>query len=511
MAFLIPDDIVQQVIEATDIVAVISDFITLKKQGRNFIALCPFHQEKTPSFSVNPGKRMYYCFGCKKGGDAIRFFMDHQRISFVEAVSYLAERSGISLPESSGMPQEERTFRTELYQANEFAAEYFAKALASKAPESVRVYLQKRKVSQESVQNFQLGYALPGWNNFLRAAESRRLNPDILLKAGLLGKSEKSGSYYDYFRNRLIFPIKNNLGKIVGFGGRALDPMEKAKYINSPESDIFKKKNILYGLYQAKRRLQEEKSAVLVEGYMDVVSLHQAGISSAVAPLGTAFTEDQVKLLKRYVDRVYLSFDSDPAGIKATVSPIYNLLKSEMGVEVILLPKGEDPDSYIKKEGKKAFCQLIDHSISFFDFLLKQLATYIDFNTIEGKKKFAQEMAPYLNLIRYDLFRFDMYCLKMAEFLHIPEKHLKSMLFSQRESPQPIALGKKYIEPLSKQDKAEQGLILAFVENANYRMIIKDQLSSNFFLNPFIKKSPPFYGNMTRLRALFQSADCFPI
>ncbi len=490
MSYSIPEHIIQQIRETADIVEVIADHVRLIKRGKSYLALCPFHEEKTPSFNVNSEKQIFYCFGCKKGGDVFRFLTEYDQMTFVEAVRFLAKRYGIHLPETSAAADESsQNLQSALHDVNEFAAQHFAKQLQTRAPEAVLAYIQQRHIEKESWQKFQLGYAMPNWDDLLRTAHQKQYSDELLLQAGLIRKSEKGASCYDCFRHRLMFPIYDHRGHVIAFGGRALAADEPAKYINSPESPVFQKSTILYGLHQAKKHLRDENLAVLVEGYVDVVSLHQAGIPLAVAPLGTALTNQQAKLLRRYVDRVAIALDSDFAGIKATVRSIPILLQEGFELTVVKMPEGDDPDSFVQKNGGPAFRQLLTQARDFFDFLLEQFAKDHDLRHIDGKARLAQEMAKVLTEIQ-DPIRISLYRHRLTDFLQINEHDLASILPLKNTPIQKISVQTKKAE--SKQDKAERGLLRCFIEDHSSRMHLKADVSPDYFLNPVYRQVATF-------------------
>lgn len=350
----IPDHIVDQVRESSDILSVVQDYVRMKKAGNNYVGLCPFHEEKTASFNVNPSKGFFKCFGCGKGGNAITFVMEIERLEFVDAVRWLADRAGIKIPEQR--VDREAYEKTEVvYHALRFASEYFTQKLQdSVSGTEARAYLQGRGLTEKTIERFQLGYAPDSWDGLLKAAERGHIKPEALEGAGLVIKKD-NGGYYDRFRNRVIFPVWSHIGKIVGFGGRALAEGPKTpKYLNSPETEVYHKSFVLYGLYQAKREARQQNKVLLVEGYTDVLALDQAGIGS-VACCGTALTPQQVKLLGRFVKEIQLLYDADTAGIAATERAIDCVLKNGLDASVVSLPEGEDPDSFVRQQGGDKF------------------------------------------------------------------------------------------------------------------------------------------------------------
>jgi len=353
MAIFYSQDLIDQVRGASDIVDIISEYVPLKKKGANYFGLCPFHAEKTPSFSVNQAKQIYHCFGCGEGGNVFTFLMNHDKLGFTEALKLLARKSGIKLPK----PQQDKKtadLNDQLYYANSVANAYFKQTLNQKnLSEKAKTFLKQRGVDSTAEEKFSLGYAPDKWDGFLSFAQSKGLDPKILVTAGLIVPKSDGKGYVDRFRDRLMFPIFNISGKIVGFGGRTLNPKEEAKYMNSPETPIYQKGKILYGLSFSKDSIREEGKAIIVEGYMDFISLFQAGIKNLVATSGTAFTTDQARLLSRHAQEVFLLFDSDSAGQQAAVRSLDILFDQGFEVKIVSFPQGEDPDSYVKKSGSE--------------------------------------------------------------------------------------------------------------------------------------------------------------
>ena len=365
----IPESTIEEIRLSASIIDVISGYVQLRKRGRNYIGLCPFHSEKTPSFTVSEEKQIFHCFGCHAGGNVYKFLMDYEKISFVEAVQELARQLGIDI-EYESVPGDERQSEQELlYDINTEAAKYFYNNLqSSDEGETARKYLKERKIKPQTITSFGLGYSLRGWENFLNFAREKKLNLDKVVELGLLGKNNE-GRFYDKFAGRLIFPIFSPNGRVVAFAGRVLDDKDKtAKYLNSPESLIYIKGRILYGLSFAKDEIRKLDKAILVEGYMDLISLHQNGIKNVVAVSGTALTEEQVQLLSRYTKNVVLLFDADTAGIKASMRSIELLLKKNVEVKIAALPGGEDPDSFINSYGKEKFEDTVSYAQNFLEY-----------------------------------------------------------------------------------------------------------------------------------------------
>ncbi len=354
--------------ERMDIEEIVGDYVPLKKKGQNMWACCPFHGEKTPSFSISPAKQIYKCFGCGKAGDPIQFVMDIEGIGFQEAIRHLAAKYGIEVEEDETRTPEqdqEQSERESLYIALGFARDFFVKNLQTEEGKSIGLsYFKERGFTSGIIQKFDLGYALDGWDHFLKAAKSSGYQEEVLLKAGLILQKEGDPSrLYDRFRGRVTFTIHNISGKPIGFGARILTKdKNQPKYINSPETAVYHKSDVLYGMYQAKKAIREKDNCFLVEGYTDVISMHLSGIENVVASSGTSLTEGQIKLIKRFTDQVTVLYDGDAAGIKASLRGIDLLLEGGLNVKAVVFPDGEDPDSYSRKVGTQAFQDYLEQN-----------------------------------------------------------------------------------------------------------------------------------------------------
>lgn len=390
---MIPPETIEQVRQATDIVQIIGEYVRLKKKGRNFLALCPFHTEKTPSFTVSPDKQLYYCFGCGKGGTVFTFLMEHEKMSFVEAVRYLARRANISIREEAGSD-----FRREVVEqityANQVALDYFQQLLfESRYREVLQNYIKKkRSLTDETIKQFKLGLAGEAWDALIKYAAAKGLSAEDLEKAGLAIRSESKGNYYDRFRQRLMIPIFNLSQKPIAFGGRTLKKGETAKYVNSPETTLYVKGNVLYGLNQSKDYIRQATpaSVIVVEGYFDLISLWQVGVKNVVASSGTAFTVQQARLLARFADEVYLFFDADSAGQNAALRSVDALYDAGLEVKVIVAPAGEDPDSMARNYGYDKIEELRQEALGFIQFRIKGLD--VGTSGIIGKERLVKEL-----------------------------------------------------------------------------------------------------------------------
>jgi DNA primase len=403
VAGLFSDNTLEQIRAASDIVDVIGGYLPLKRAGANFTALCPFHKEKTPSFNVNPHKQIFHCFGCHKGGDVFTFVKEYENIGFVDAVRRLAERAKIPLEfEQNPAAQESRHLKDQLLEIHEQLAQRWQACLANDAAgQLARDYLAKRGVSTEAIKLFRLGAAPEAWDDTVNWAKSKGHDLALVEKAGLIIKKSESPdpraetrNYYDRFRGRLMFPICDEQGRVIGFSGRVLSGDEKtAKYVNSPETPIFTKSKVFFGLDKSKRAILDAGFAIVCEGQLDLIACFMAGVQNIVAPQGTAFTDQHARIMKRYVDEVVLCFDSDEAGQNAAVRSLDSLLASGLAVRVALVPAPHDPDSFIKANGGEAFRQLITSAEGFFDYYLNRLCRQNDIATDRGRIAVLREMA----------------------------------------------------------------------------------------------------------------------
>jgi len=389
---MISPETVEQVRQATDIVQIIGEYVRLKKKGRRFLALCPFHTEKTPSFSVSPDKQLYYCFGCGQGGTVYTFLMEHEKMSFVEAVQYLARRANITIHEDTGSDIK-RELLERINYANQVALDYFHHLLhEAKYREVLQNYLKgKRGIVDDTITQFKLGLAGEAWDGLIKYAATKELSAEDLEKAGLVLRSETKGNYFDRFRQRLMIPIFNLSQKPIAFGGRTLKKGEPVKYVNSPETPLYVKGNILYGLNFSKDYIRRAMSVFIVEGYFDFISLWQVGVKNVVASSGTAFTLQQARLLARFAEEVYLFFDADTAGQNAALRSVDSLFEAGLEVKVMIPPPGEDPDSIASKQGLDGVEKLRNNALGFIRFRTRDLD--IGGAGIIGKERLIKELA----------------------------------------------------------------------------------------------------------------------
>lgn len=429
---MIPQEILDQIQDRCDIVELINSYIPLKRTGRNFKALCPFHHEKTPSFVVSPDKQIYHCFGCGAGGGVFNFLMKYERMEFMEAVKTLAQKCGVELPRRELGSPEKRSDTSKIYSANELAAHFYHQSLVkAEHGRGARNYLKRRAVKDEIVGSLKLGYAPQSWDGLLSHARTKGAHHGILKKAGLV-LAGKEGRYYDRFRNRLIFPIFNIKGSVVGFGGRVLDESQP-KYINSPETEVYSKGRHLYGLNFAVEYLKDKDSCVIVEGYLDFLTPYQSGIRNIVASLGTALTPEQIRLLKRYTKNVTMIFDADQAGESAALRGLDLLVEEGLNVQIVSLPEGYDPDNFVREKGAGGLLEKIHQARNLFDYKLGLLLIKYDTATLEDKAKIAAEMLPTIARVPNAVLKSE-YIKKLAESLKLKEDALWTELKKVRKN-----------------------------------------------------------------------------
>ncbi|MEQ1856912.1 MAG: DNA primase, partial [Longimicrobiales bacterium] len=454
---MIPDDMVAEVRSRADIVDVVGEFVALKKSGREYKANCPFHEERTPSFYVVPDKGFFKCFGCGKSGDVFAFVMEKQGMDFVEAVKHVAARSGVEVREVRRGASEEDPHRA-LYEINAFARDWFRRQLTDeKVGERARAYLEGRGVGPEVAERFGLGYAPDEWRGLREAAATHGLDESAMLEVGLLGKSEKSDEPYDRFRDRIVFPIEGLSGRVIAFGGRILkDSKDAPKYLNSPETPIFQKGQNLYGLSWARHAIRKEERALVVEGYMDVVSVAARGFENVVAPLGTALTREQAHLLAKYCPRVLLLFDSDAAGLKATFRAADVLLEEGLHAAVVTLPKGEDPDTVVRQEGPEALRRYMDDALDVLDRKLQILEQKDFFSSIERTRDAVDRLLPTLRAAADPTLR-DIYVDKVAKRTGVRRETLEAEMRKTRRRPGPSGEPPPSVAPTRGSSPSRQG------------------------------------------------------
>jgi DNA primase len=498
----IPSETIEQVAAANDIVEVIGSYFPLKRAGANFKALCPFHQEKTPSFMVSPSRQTFHCFGCGAGGSVFRFVMDYEHVDFPTAVRKLAARAGIAVPEKTragGSDQSEGTeVRRHLLRLHAEAAEWFHRNLLEKeCATTAREYLEKRGINRQIIKNWQLGFAPDAWDALGGWARTRGYEEQLLIQSGLVSQRTKAESdlgegpanterrtSYDRFRGRIMFPICNDIGEVIAFSGRLLKEEEgTAKYLNSPETPLFRKGHVLFGLHKSKRALIAANCAIVCEGQLDLISLFEAGISNVVAPQGTAFTESQARILKRYVSEVVLCFDSDAAGQKAAERSLDALLQNDLIVRVAEMPAGEDPDSLVRREGKEAFEKRIAEARDFFDYWIDREMAQADLASLGAKMQLARRLAQTVSCVRDPLMRGQVVG-KMSARLGVAAQDFQALVPAPRSagnfSAQPVeATGDGAVSPAPRHDIAMLCLLALrdqaareFLRQQNWREIL---------------------------------------
>jgi len=417
----IPENILEDILSRVDIVEVISSYIPLKRAGRNFKALCPFHHEKTASFMVSPDRQIYHCFGCSVSGNAFKFLMQYERMEFLEAVEILAKKVGVVLPQVSKSDSKITSIITQLYKINELVTLFYSNYLNSSEGLSSKNYLLKRGINHETIKLLKLGYAPDKWDALINHLRTRNISLSFLEKAGLI-LAKEDGGYYDRFRNRIIFPIFDIKSRVIGFGARVLDNT-LPKYINSPETPIYIKGRNLYGLNLARDSIRESDFVVIVEGYLDFITPYQEGLKNIVASLGTALTLEQARLLKRYTRNVVMVYDADDAGELATLRTLDTFIEEEMNVRVVSLPEGFDPDLFVRKYGSANFKEKIGQAKYLFDYKLGILKSRYNFREIEGKAKISSFMLEMINKFKDAVLKSE-YIKRLAQDLDINEDAL---------------------------------------------------------------------------------------
>jgi DNA primase len=423
---VISPNTIQQILSRIDIIDVVGNFVKLKRRGSNYLGNCPFHHEKTPSFTVSPSKEIFKCFGCGKSGNTISFVMEHEKLSYVEALKWLANRYNVEVEETETSPEKKLAQQTSesLFIINQFAQQFYSHQLfdTDDGQNIGLAYLKERGFNEETIRKFGIGYAPEKRDSFVKEALQQQYNPELLQKSGLA--VERQGQLVDNYRDRIIFPIHNNSGKIIGFGARLIKSNEKApKYINTPENELYVKSKILYGTYFARHAIDKADECLLVEGYTDVTSLHQAGIENVVASGGTSLTQDQLRLIKKYTKNLTIIYDGDAAGVKAAMRGLDMALEESLNVKLVLIPDKEDPDSYVKKVGASAFRNFILHNKK--DFILFQIEVSLKDAGTDANKKAAvvNQIAETLSKIdkTEDFTRQQDYIRQSSELLHVDE------------------------------------------------------------------------------------------
>jgi len=492
MSRFMDDHIIEEIRERSDIVEIVSQYVSLKPTGKNYKALCPFHNEKTPSFVVNPERKIFHCFGCGSGGNVFGFLMKMEGISFPEAVELLARRYGLE-PSSASHSSPEREKRDSLYQVNQLAAHYFSQKLwDQEIGKGARAYLCKRDLSGEVAQQFQLGYAPDEWEGLLRFLVRQGVSPEIAQEAGLVIRTE-SGRYHDLFRGRIILPIFDLSGRIIGFGGRSIEEVEgRPKYINTPETLIYKKSRSLYGLNLAREAIRREGLVYIVEGYFDLISLMGRGICNAVATLGTALTEEHLHILRRYTQRIVMVYDADPAGKMALLRKALPIIEGDLRAFVLPLPKGEDPDSFIRRYGKEAFLQRRGAVIPYIQYIIDIILAEKGFSSLEQRLDSLDILIPLLAKVANRVEQMN-YLSYLADKMGIPAQVLLSEV-RRRQSPPSRSLmkGREAIDfatvKADRQLAAERELLRIMVREPELLSSIQHIITAYNFKDPDLEE-----------------------
>ncbi|NLW24551.1 MAG: DNA primase [Clostridia bacterium] len=493
---LIPQEIIDEIATRLDIVEVINEYVRLEKSGRNFFGLCPFHNEKTPSFSVSPEKQIFHCFGCGTGGNVFTFVMQIEGLSFPEALEKLAQRVGVSLPkrELTEAQKELLEKKQKKYKLNLAVSKFFHRLLLETSwGKPALNYLKKRGIDIATIEKFQLGVSLPQWDGLLKYFTQKGVSPKELEELGLVVPNNSQTGYYDRFRNRLMFPIWDEQGNVIAFGGRVLDDSQP-KYLNSPETSLFHKGKHLYGLHLAKNSMRSEDMAIIVEGYMDVIACHQFGVTNAVASLGTAFTKEQAKLLMRHTYQIAFAYDADLAGSKATLRGLDIFSDYGCQIRVIKLPEGLDPDEYLRKYGKNEFNKLVLNGMSLIEYKLVKLMESTKDNSILSKTKIVQKIIP--DLLKMDSMVARESAVKLiSEKLDLTETTILSELryFAQQQQKLPQNQDIKYKKrennpkqdfPRNKINRTEAQLIKILFEHPHYLIDVEKAGGKELFTYP---------------------------
>lgn len=486
-------NIADKIREEADIVDIVGSFLPLKRSGSSYKTHCPFHKEKTPSFNVHPGKQIFHCFGCGVGGDVIKFWMMHERVNFIEAIKQLSQRLGIAMPQLESRPKDEgaEKKRRDLLNVNHLALKFFQNTLRSDAGKKARDYLENRGLNKTIIDDFGIGYAPDQWDAFLKITESKGYSGAVVQEAGLAIPGKKKDNFYDRFRNRIIFPIFDLQGRAVGFGGRiyAKDARkDEPKYINSPETEIYQKGKLLYGLNLARNILRGEEPVLIVEGYMDLIALHKHGFPASSATLGTALTDDQARLLKRFTREVIFLYDGDEAGQNAMQRGCEVLLGRSLSVKIVLLPKGHDPDSFVEKNGADALKKLIDQGQDFIDFFLDIGAVKHKINTPEGKIAVLNLLKPALERVHQPIL-IDDYTRRISERLKLEPRlvlrHFRSRTTRKRDAAEEL-IKKNLSEEIP---TLEKGFLRMIMDYSSLRDMARKSFNPEWFTSPFIRKS----------------------
>ena len=481
------DDVISRVRDSVDIVDLVSGYVSLKKTGKNYVGLCPFHTEKTPSFTVNTDKQIFHCFGCGAGGDVFNFLESQEGLNFPEALRQLAGKAGITLPESRPRAGEKKSDdeRKALLHIIADAAGFFKGELEGPAGSAARAYLAKRGLTETAVRDFSLGYARPEWDALLRHLKQKGYPAGLMEKAGLIVKRNEGEGHYDRFRGRIIFPIRDLSGNVIAFGGRVMDD-SLPKYLNSPETPLYSKSHVLYCLDRAKEQGRKLGYFIIVEGYLDAIACHQFGVQNAVATLGTALTEGHLRQMRRFAQKLVLIFDPDPAGVKATLRGLDLFIAAGMKVNVVSLPDGDDPDTFLQKHGHDAFAARLRESAKFMDFVLSQVVRGGAAASIDEKVEMASEMLGVIARIPSGIER-DYYLKKTAEALDVNETLLRQEMTKQARPRQ--AGSAPPSRPRQQRPRAEEILIHLMLRDENMARSLRGDIAPEEFTDPLYRRA----------------------
>ncbi len=489
MASFIPENIIEEILGRVDIVELISSYFPVKKVGRNFKATCPFHKEKTPSFIISQDKQIFHCFGCGEGGNVIHFLMKYERLEFPEAVRSLAKRAGITVPEE----KKETRSSLGLFKINELAMQFYQKIfLSSEQGQVARQYINKRNLSDETISGFGLGFAPNNGTALVDFLRQKGIDFEEAKRSGLIMRRQGREGYFDFFRGRLVYPIFDIRGRVMGFGGRVLDS-SLPKYINTPETSVYKKGEILYGLNLSRDAIREKKFVIIVEGYMDLISLFQAGFNNVVATSGTALTIEQARLIKRFSPSVVVVYDGDKAGELASLRGLEILLEAGLDVKLITLPIGFDPDKFIHTKGRDEFNNVLNKAENLFEYKLNILSRNFNIDNLDGKLEVIKEMLPTLARIENMVLRSE-FVKQLASRLKVAEEsvwlefkkishgpRIRIGITKKEETKAPVLLCNTVRE-------AETMLLKLMLEEKSFIKKVKKTLSENDFLSPQVRK-----------------------
>lgn len=501
MSYSIPENLIEEIRDSSDITEVIAELVILNKRGKNFVGLCPFHSEKTPSFTVNPQNQMFYCFGCGEGGNVYTFLMKYHGLNFVDAVKTLADRAGIQLPAEKDInpaDKEKLELNKRLHTINDLASSFFSFSIKQPSGLEARNYLEHRKIGKSTAEKFRIGWAASQRDTLCSLLQKRGFSRREIILAGL-GQEGKSGTLIDCFRSRLMFPISDYNGRVIGFGGRLLESGEP-KYLNTSESDLFHKGRALYGLHIAIPAIRANGFAIIVEGYTDVIAAHQSGVTNVVASLGTALTREQAKLLRRYSETIVIAYDADGAGAAATLKGIEILLENSCKVRIAQLPEGMDPDSYVNSEGGEAFLELVKgKSLSLVEYKLDQACKKFDLSGVSGRLSAVNEVIPSLVRLENEIERVE-YIKLVSRRLALSFEAIADEVFKYTRKLQKNGSKRDKIEKnrytrgrvLTPSLPAFQGpehiLVWAAVKNPNLVRDIETQIGFDSFSFPYLRE-----------------------